>query len=127
MTSGARPDLDDVAARLRAAGAAFALVFGSTARGDARPDSDVDVAAWWPTRPPRPWEVDLPAGVDLVVLDDVPLELAGRIALDGAVLFDDDPPARVRWVATTRKIWLDERPRFERAHRDFLEASAHGR
>jgi predicted nucleotidyltransferase len=54
---------------LRTAGAAFALVFGSRARGDER------------------------------------------------------SPARVRWVADTRKIWLDERPRFERSHREFLEAA----
>ncbi|MFN3217275.1 MAG: hypothetical protein ACE367_12335 [Acidimicrobiales bacterium] len=62
-----------------------------------------------------------------MVLGRLPLELAGRIALDGQILFDDDPPARVRWVANTRKIWLDERPRFERAHREFLEAAARGR
>lgn len=54
-------------------------------------------------------------------------QLAGRIALEGELLFDDDPTARVRWVADTRKIWLDERPRYERAHREFLEAAARGR
>jgi uncharacterized protein len=112
---------------LREAGCVFALVFGSQARGDQRPDSDLDVAAWWPGTAPRAWEIELPAGVDLVVLPGAPLELAGRIALQGEVLFDDDPPARVAWVATTRKIWLDERPRFERAHREFLEAAARGR
>lgn len=111
---------------LRAAGASFAFVFGSRARSDARPASDVDVAAWW-TSPPRAWDVLLPAGVDLVVLNGAGLELAGRIALEGELLFDDDPPARVRWQAETRKIWLDERPRFERAHRDFLEAVSRGR
>ena len=127
MTSRIEPDLDVVAARLRAAGAVFALVFGSSARGDDRPGSDVDVAAWWASDPPRPWDLDLPTGVDLVVLGNAPLELEGRIALEGQVLFEDDAAARVRWVATTRKIWLDERPRFERAHREFLEASARGR
>ncbi len=116
-----------VIASLRDAGASFALVFGSRARGDARPDSDLDVAAWWPTDPPNSWDVVLSAGVDLVVVNGAPLELAGRIALDGIVLFDDDPPRRVRWVADTRKIWADERPRYERAHREFLEASTRGR
>ncbi len=71
--------------------------------------------------------MDLSTTVDLVVLNGAGLELAGRIALEGEILFDDDPPARVRWVATTRKIWLDEKPRFERAHRDFLGAVANGR
>jgi hypothetical protein len=66
--------------------------------------------------------VPLPSGVDLVILNDAPLELAGTAALEGQVLFEVDEVARVRWVATTRKIWLDERPRFERSHAEFLEA-----
>lgn len=120
------PDLEAVVAALRTAGARFAFVFGSRARGDHRSTSDLDVGAWWPAPPPRAWDVDVPDGVDLVVLNGAPLELAGRIALEGVLMFDDDPPARVRWTADTRKIWLDERPRFERAHREFLEASARG-
>ncbi len=116
-----------IIARLRAAGASFALLFGSRARGDNRDHSDVDIAAWWPADPPNSWDVLLPDFVDLVVLShSIPLELAGRIALEGVVLFEDVPSERVRWVAETRKIWLDERPRFERAHREFLEAAARG-
>lgn len=121
------PGHDTVATALRAAGASFGLIFGSRARGDHHQRSDLDVAAWWSQDPPHAWEVDLPPGVDLVVLNHVPLELAGRIALEGEVLFEADAAERVRWVATTRKIWLDERPRFERAHREFLEAAARGR
>jgi predicted nucleotidyltransferase len=118
--------MDQRAARtadaLREAGAAFALVFGSQARGTAGPDSDLDIAAYWTGEAPASWDVELPAGVDLVVLNDAPLELAGTIALEGQVLIEPDAVARVRWVARTRRIWLDERPRFERAHREFLEA-----
>jgi uncharacterized protein len=125
-TTGYR-DTATVVSQLRKAGASFALVFGSRARGDHHPASDLDVAAWWAIDPPNAWDVQLSPGVDLVLLNAAPLELAGRIALEGEVLFDDDPPARVRWTADTRKIWLDERPRFERAHREFLEASARGR
>ena len=115
--------LGDAVVALRRAGAAFALVFGSRARGDQRDDSDLDVGAWWAQDPPAAWDVPVPDGVDLVVLNTAPLELAGRIALEWTVMFDDDPPARVRWVADTRKIWLFERPRFERAHREFIEAN----
>lgn len=117
---------DEVVTALRGAGASFALVFGSRARNDHRPGSDLDIAAHWPSDAPAPWEVPLPDGCDLVVIGDLPLELAGRIAIEGRVILDDDPAARVEWVATTRKIWLDERPRFERSHRDFLSSVRHG-
>lgn len=123
--SGA-PDPSALVATLRTHGAAFALTFGSRARGEERPDSDLDVGAWFPADPPHAWEIEIPAGVDLIVLNHAGTELAGRIALEGTILFDDDPAARVRWVADTRKIWLDEKPRFERAHREFLEAAARG-
>jgi hypothetical protein len=66
--------------------------------------------------------VEVPEGVDLLVLDQAPLELAGRVALRGRLLFDDDPPTRVRWQAQTRKIYLDELPRQERLHRIFVQA-----
>ncbi len=112
---------------LRAAGARFAFLHGSRAAGTHRDDSDVDVAAWWGRDAPASFDVVLPAGVDLVVLDRAPLEVAGRIAVDGVLLFDDDPPARVRWVATTRKIYFDERPRIERSHREFAESVRRGR
>lgn len=112
----------EVVAALRHAGARFGLLHGSRAAGTARPDSDVDVAAWWGADAPPSFEVDLPPGVDLLVLDGGPLEIVGRIAQHGVLLFDDDPAARVRWVATTRKIYLDELPRLERSRREFLDA-----
>lgn len=124
---GAADELPDgTVDALRAAGARFALLHGSRAAGTARPDSDVDVAAWWGADPPPKFEVDLPAGVDLLVLDDAPLELAGPIAQNGLLVLDDDPPARVRWVATMRKIYADELPRMRRAHREFLERARRG-
>lgn len=68
-----------------------------------------------------------PAGVDLLVLDHAPPELAGRVAHRGRLLFSDDEVARVRWEATTRKIYFDELPRFTRAHQEFSEAVRRGR
>lgn len=112
---------------LRGAGARFGLLHGSRAAGSPQANSDIDVAAWWPFDPPPAFEVLLPPGVDLVVLNGAPLELAGRIALHGRVLFDDDPPARVHWTATTRKIYADEQPRLRRSHREFAEAVRRGR
>jgi predicted nucleotidyltransferase len=117
----------DVIDALRGAGAVFAFLHGSRVTGRARPGSDVDVAAWWTSGPPASFEVLLPPGVDLMVLNGAPLELAGRVAVGGVLLFDDDPTARVRWVARTRKIYFDEKPRIERSHREFAEGLRRGR
>ena len=114
------------AAVLRRAGARFAYLHGSRAFGQYRPDSDVDIAAYFGGQPPNAFDILLPPGVDLLVLDHAPLELAGRVAARGRLLFDDDPVSRVRWEATTRKIYFDELPRITRAHREFA-ASVTGR
>lgn len=120
-----RPDEAAVATALRGAGARFAFVHGSRAAGAlARPDSDLDVGAWWGGPSPAPWDVELPGYVDLVVLDRAPLWLAGRIAQHGRLLFDDDPPGRVRWQADTRLRYLDERPAAEARQRQFVRRLA---
>ncbi len=120
-------DLNEIAAALRSAGARFAFLFGSRVTGDARPESDLDVAAWWGGQAPDPWDVPLPAGVDLVVLDRAPLWLAGRVAMTGEILFDDDPPARVAWQADTRLVYLDELPYLLERQREWAAVIARGR
>lgn len=112
---------------LRAAGARFAYVFGSRNDGAPRADSDFDVGAWFgvaPAEVPSSWTVDLPAVVDLLVLDSAPLYLTGRVACHGRLLFDDDPPARVAWEGDTRTIYLDELPYIQQNAREYLEAVA---
>lgn len=112
--------------RLRELGATFALVHGSRAGGRPRPTSDLDVAAWFAGCPDAESLVaEMPAGVDLLVLNTAPLWIAGRVALEGVLLFDDDPPARVAWQADTRKRHLDDRFRADRMRADFV--AAHGR
>lgn len=118
-------DLEQLTAQLRAAGARFAYLHGSQVTGSAPADSDVDVAAWFGA-PVDAWSVDLPDGVDLLVLDTAPLELAGRVAQHGRLLLEADPAQRVEWEATTRKIYLDELPRRDQARRDFAQARRRG-
>ena len=130
MATTARPGdaaIDAAVELLRAAGARFVFLHGSRAGGGERADSDIDVAALFDH------ELDeadlrsrLPAGVDLLVLDRAPLELAGRVALHGRLLAQDDPARRVEWQAMTRKIYLDERFRVEQARADFAEAQRGG-
>src|SRR5260370_16848431 len=104
---------------LRNAGARFAYLYGSRASGQYRPDADIDIAAYFGGQPPNAFEILMPPGVDLLVLDHAPLELAGRVAARGRLLFDDDPVSRVRWEATTRKIYFYELPRITHTHRKF--------
>jgi predicted nucleotidyltransferase len=120
MTGADEPDV--AVAALRAAGARLVFLHGSRAHGTARPGSDLDLAAEF-GRAVAAWDVPgLPANVDLLVLDTAPLELAGRVALHGRLLWESDPVLRVRWLATTRKLYLDELPRRDRARRDFAAA-----
>lgn len=116
-------DLADVRAVLRAHGVVFALVYGSHAAGEAREDSDVDLAVWAAT-PYDEWALrgDLPDVVDLLDLTTAPQGLSGRVAMTGEVVLDDDPPTRIRWQADTRKRHLDEAFRRERFRRDFVRA-----
>ena len=111
----------EAVAVLRQAGARFAYLHGSRASGQNRADSDIDIAAYFGAHPPNSFDVLLPPGVDLLILDDAPLELAGRVSVGGRLLFEDDQVARVRWEAMTRKIYFDELPRIARSH---LQSSA---
>jgi uncharacterized protein len=107
---------------LRQAGARFAYLHGSRATGQHRADSDIDIAAYFGGRSPNSFDILLPHGVDLLVLDNAPLELAGRVAASGRLLFEDDRVGRIEWEAMTRKIYFDELPRITRAHREFAAA-----
>jgi predicted nucleotidyltransferase len=116
-------DLDAVRATLRHHGVVFALLFGSHATGQAIEGSDVDVAVW-AGKPVDTWALRgaLPAEVDLVDLAGAPDGLAGRIALTGLVVLDDDPRARIRWQADSRKRHLDEAFRRDQFRADFVAA-----
>ena len=122
MDESPRVAIEEAVATLRQAGAGFAYLHGSRASGQHRADSDIDIGAYFGGQPPNSFDFLLLPGVDLLVLDRAPLELAGRIALHGKLLFEDDQVARVRWEAMTRKIYFDELPRITRAHREFAAA-----
>lgn len=61
----------------------------------------------------------LPGKVDVLDPRTVPENLAGRVAMEGLIVLDDDPAARVRWLAETRKRYLDETPRRAQFMKDF--------
>lgn len=105
-------------------------VFGSEARGTARPDSDVDLAALF-RRPPQGLEIfdartDLEAllrrDVDLLDLDQVSPILGMQVLKYGRLLIDRNPQRRIAFFTRTVSTYEDlkilrrdaERALFER-------------
>ena len=99
-----------IASRLRAAGAAYATVFGSVARGQARPDSDIDVAVSFG----KPMSSDLRLAVLGIVADAsgrsvdlIDLESADGLilarALGGTEILCDRPATRQRMIAKVQR------------------------
>ena len=119
--------MDGIIERLRRAASAVlpdqpiavAYLFGSHARGEARPDSDVDVALLMPgASPDEQFSALLRVGsqlsgasglpdVDVVVLDDAPLRLAGRVIQDGTVIFSTHEVVRAEFESRVFLEFVD--------------------
>ncbi len=95
----------------------LAVLFGSTARGQARPKSDVDVGILL-----EPYSVDLrfrveaeigrAAGreVDTVLLDNAPPLLRFEIARDGILLFESEDQLWTTFKTRAMVDWWDWAP-----------------
>jgi predicted nucleotidyltransferase len=107
--------------RAETEGIAAAYLFGSVARGTARPDSDADVAILLEKDPPATLgglhldlegdlEKRLGRPVQLVVLNKAPCDLGARVIRDGLILVDRDRSKRLRYEVQTRKELWDLEP-----------------
>jgi uncharacterized protein len=112
---------------------AVAYLFGSQAEGTARPASDHDVAVLFTDpEPALDATVRLAADladalgteVDVVDLDRVELELRGRVAERGRLLYSVDEPRRVRFEVDTRLRWIEFRPVVAETTRAYLRRVA---
>lgn len=100
---------------------AFAYLFGSQVGGVADHESDVDVAVMIDDSvPPTGYlelslriarELEMAAGVghlvEVVILNEAPLPLAGRVVREGKALYSKDEPARVRYESLTFREFTD--------------------
>ena len=105
-----QPMEDRLASRLRAAGAAYATVFGSVGRGQALPGSDIDVAVSFG----KPMSSDLRMAVlgivadvsgrsvDLIDLESADALIRAR-ALGGTEILCDSPATRQRMIAKVQR------------------------
>ena len=105
----------------RASEVAAVYLFGSTARGEARPASDIDVGVLFLATPPstlhgQPFDIAadlerrLGAPVDLVVLNTAPADLRIRVMRSGDLVVEHDRSARIRFEVATRNEFFDLEP-----------------
>ena len=116
---------------------AYALLFGSTARGTTHAWSDVDVAigvsrdASLDTREIGALVADLEQAarreIDLVLLHEAPPALAFRVFREGHVIVERDHAAMVDRKARAILQYLDFRPLEQLAVRGALAAASRGR
>lgn len=96
-------------------------LYGSMARGMARPESDVDVAVLYAQDPPQTLEglgfelADsleqlLARPVDLVILNRASVDFIHRVLRDGVLVYDGDPSARIRFEVHARNMYFDLLP-----------------
>lgn len=115
---------------------AYALLFGSAARNEETPFSDVDVAIGLK----QGEQLDVSAigslvteleratrrTIDLLLLDGAPPSLAYRVFRDGKVIFEADRRARVERQTRAVLEYLDFKPVEELFARAVLKAAARG-
>ncbi len=101
----------------RVPGLVAAYVFGSRARGNAQPSSDLDLAIWLDETPRTfndyPFDLggDLTASlgipVDVAVLNEAPADLVHRVLRDGSLVTERDRSRRIALEVAARNRYFD--------------------
>jgi uncharacterized protein len=120
-------DATTIEARLRAfleddpRGALAVYLYGSVARGQTRPDSDIDIGVLFATDPPATLEAPqfaieaalerrLGTPVQVVALNRAPADLVHRVLRNGRLVLDRDRAARIRFEVRSRNEYFDLAP-----------------
>lgn len=102
----------------------LALLFGSRARGDHRPDSDVDIAVIAPGLDPTELSAELSTAlgleVDVVPLVDPPIPLQERLVQEAQVVHEGQPGAGASWRTATLLALEIDGPWYRRMRDAFL-------
>ena len=118
----------------------FAYLFGSAATGRSRPDSDLDIAVYLEPRIDAGCYLDLSldlagrlseasrlGNVDLLILNEAPLPILGRVVQERVVLYSRDEPARVHFESRSLREFFDFEIHARPLDRKFLRDIAEGR
>lgn len=117
----------------------LAYLFGSHARGQANPLSDLDIGVLHEQSLDRKASFDLRLSligdlmgifhendVDVVILNEAPLPLAYRVLRDGLLLYARDEQTRILYQADTVSRYLDFKPFVDYQNRAILERARRG-
>jgi hypothetical protein len=116
-----------------------AYLFGSVARGDAGPLSDVDLALLFESGVDSDRRINLAAalassvqelagpGVDITILNDAPPALAHRVLREGRLLLTRDERGRVAFETKVIREYLDFQPVLASYDRELLKRAREGR
>ena len=127
MTTVAETTIESLAAPLAEILAphpvALAYLFGSAARGQTTPFSDVDIALVLEERAALPsrlhFELEIEdqlaarcglSQADVHVINDAPLELRGEVVTEGKLMYARDEDARIEFETRTRMEYFDFQP-----------------
>jgi len=113
----------------------FGFVFGSTARAEARPDSDLDVAVFLDQATAKTSCGDFHVAfltellqclgrndVDLVILNQAPIVLRHRVLRDGRLVFSRNEARRVAFTVDTLQRYVDTAP-LRKIAREYMRRS----
>lgn len=116
---------------------AVAYLFGSAARDESGPGSDLDLAIVLTTEVPEPLRYRArlmeelarasSTAVDVVFLSDAPPELAGRVVREGKLLLSHDESARVRFETEALRRYFDTARLRRELDRGLVSDLRHGR
>jgi hypothetical protein len=109
------PAITQVVEELRAHDAVLGLIlFGSVARGCARPFSDVDLCIVTKKNTPDTVRMDLLSygskKIDVSIFSDLPVQIRFRVIKEGKILFCKDSLALHRIKVATVREYLDFEP-----------------
>ena len=100
---------------------ACVYLFGSQARQQTKPVSDVDVAVLYKNKVPDGFgRLGIPlAGelekitkkpVDVIVLNNANVDLIHKVLRDGIIVFESDPAIRIQFEVNSRNAYFDLKP-----------------
>jgi predicted nucleotidyltransferase len=107
---------------------AAVYLFGSRARGAPRDGSDVDLGVLYRVAPPatllgQPFELqaalssELGLPVDVVVMNNAPVDLVHRVLRDGRLVLEQDRSGRIAFEVKARNQYFDLLPILQRYRR----------